>query len=282
MVLQFEIGPMKTTLKKIFRAFEKIEQSDLWVVFKVQYLKAIKIRKRVISNDPKTYPIIIISFNQLYYLRELIDRLQSWGYKNIVILDNNSTYAPLIEYFEEIKERVILHKLKKNYGHMVFWERKEFLKLYGTNYYVVTDPDVIPNDQCPSDFLSYFREILDKHPQATKVGFSLKLNDIPDTNPLKDKILKWENKFWKRTDNEGNYLAEIDTTFALYRPSDFKRLEENFYNAIRTKQPYTAKHGGWYIDIANLSPEQKSYMRTAGISSSWRIDEDGNNNHPSY
>lgn len=273
---------MKNTLKKILKAFEKIEQSDLWVVFKVQYIRATKIRRRVISNDPKTYPIIIISFNQLYYLKELIERLQTWGYKNIVIIDNNSKYNPLIQYLEEIKGKVVLHKLKKNYGHMVFWKRKEFRRLYGTNYYVITDPDIVPDDQCPSNFLSYFREVLDQNPQVTKVGFSLKLKDIPDTNPLKEKILKWENKFRQRKDDGGNFLAEIDTTFALYRPHDFMRIEENFYNAIRTKEPYIAKHGGWYIDIANLSPEQKNYMRTAGVSSSWRIDEDGINNHPSY
>lgn len=273
---------MKNTLKKNIRGLLKMEQSGLWVFFKVEYLKAIKKKKRVISNDPKTYPIIIISFNQLFYLRKLIDFLHSWGYTNIVIIDNNSTYKPLIQYFDEIKGKVVLHKLKKNYGHMVFWERKEFIRLYGRNYYVITDPDIIPDEQCPSNFLSYFKEILDKNPQVTKVGFSLKVNDIPDTNPLKEKIIKWENKFWERRDSGDNYIADIDTTFALYRPNDFQNLEENFYKAIRTKEPYIAKHGGWYIDVNNLMPEQKNYMRTAGISSSWRIDENGENNHPRY
>ena len=72
----------------------------------------------------KSIPIIIISFNQLFYLQKLVSFLTSNGSKNIVIVDNNSTYKPLLSYFETIKNEVQIHKLQDNVGHQVFWKNK--------------------------------------------------------------------------------------------------------------------------------------------------------------
>ena len=91
----------------------------------------------------KTIPIIIISYNQLKYLKLLVEKLQSNGYSNIVIIDNNSKYPPLLDYLKSIEDKVIIHYLKENFGHMVFWKNKEIFDLYSKGYFVLTDPDVI-------------------------------------------------------------------------------------------------------------------------------------------
>ncbi|HEY9220461.1 MAG TPA: glycosyltransferase family 2 protein [Lutibacter sp.] len=228
------------------------------------------------NRDYKTIPIIIISFNQLFYLRQLITFLQKHQYKNIIIIDNNSTYQPLLDYFDTIESFVAIHKLKENLGHLVFWKQKELYNKYSKGYYVITDPDIVPVANCPGDFVLHFKRILDKNLQVTKVGFSLKIDDIPDSNPNKQKVIDWESQFWRNQNKDGNYHAPIDTTFALYRPkSDFENLS-NFLRAVRTKEPYTAKHGGWYFDIKNLTAEQNSYHKLANESSSWKIDDNGN------
>lgn len=274
---------MKRFIKKKYIKLREVKSlNKFWIFLSVYFLRLIKKPLEVNPNDPKTFPIIIISFNQLNNLKELVERLEKWRYENIIIIDNNSTYQPLIQYLKEIGGKITIHRLKNNYGHKVFWERKELFKLYGKNYYVVTDPDILPDEECPHNFLGYFKKILDSNPQVTKVGFSLRLEDIPESNTLKEKILKWEAKFWKEKDGEGNYLAEIDTTFALYRPKNIEEIERDFFKAIRTKPPYIAIHGGWYIDFNNLLPEQENYMRTAGVSSSWRVNREGINNHPRY
>ena len=51
--------------------------------------------------DAKQIPIVINNFNRLGYLKRLIASLESRGYKNIHIIDNNSTYPPLLEYYEK-------------------------------------------------------------------------------------------------------------------------------------------------------------------------------------
>lgn len=230
--------------------------------------------KTILKRSYKSIPIIIISFNQLKYIKRLVDYLQSNGYQNIVIIDNASSYPPLIAYFKEIENQVTIHRLDKNYGHRVFWEKKEFLLEYAIGYYVITDPDIVPEKNCPDDFILYFKDILKRNKKINKVGFSLRIDNIPDSNPHKEEIIKWEEKFWVSKDHQGNYLAPIDTTFALYRPRRIFYGEE-FYKAIRTKSPYTAVHYGWLIDPKKLSEEQQFYAEQSKASYSWRTNAKG-------
>jgi hypothetical protein len=249
---------------------------------RIQYFKKFGRFISVDENDIRTIPIIIISFNQLTYLKKLINFLQRADCINIIIIDNASTYKPLLRYFEEIKDQVTIHKMKYNYGHMVFWKSEELFGLYGKGYYVVTDADIVPDDECPMDFLECFKNILDRDSSLTKVGFSLRIDNIPKSNLNKEKVLEWEDQFWKIKDVNNNYVADIDTTFALYKPNNMNQINSNFYKAIRTSYPYTAIHGGWYIDTKKLTPEQKYYMQTANHSSSWKLNEDGEIDNPLY
>ncbi|MET3028168.1 glycosyltransferase family 2 protein [Flavobacterium sp. UW10123] len=270
---------MKKYLKKILEFFgirlilkRKINKTK----FKYFQLKNSVFNKTVINQNKnlKSIPIIIISFNQLFYLKQLIDFLKKHDYNNIIIIDNNSTFKPLLEYFDEIESIATIHRLKENYGHLVFWKFKELYDKYSKGYYVVTDADINPISDCPSDFLRYFKKILDGDYKITKVGFSLKIDDIPNSNINKEKIINWESKFWRHCTTDGNFIAGLDTTFALYRPK-YKYNETLFLRACRTKYPYIAKHGGWYVDTDNLTDEQKFYLENCNESSSWRINKNG-------
>jgi hypothetical protein len=260
----------------LFRITRRVE-----VYYALHVKQLINLQVIMQSLNYKSIPIIIISFNQLCYLKQLVTFLQKHKYTKIVIIDNNSTYKPLLDYFETIGSSVTLHKLKENHGHLVFWKCKELYDEYSKGYYIVTDADIVPDPDCPSDFVRYFKKNLDRNPKITKVGFSLKIDDIPETNTNKQKVITWESKFRENQNKEGNYLADIDTTFALYRP-DYKYKEQGFYAAIRTRKPYEAKHGGWYLDNANLTKEQELYFVTCNESSSWRLNEEKKLNSKDY
>jgi hypothetical protein len=227
------------------------------------------------SINYKSIPIIIISFNQLEYLKKLINWLIKNQYLNIIIIDNNSTFEPLLKYFDSLPKNIRLYQLEENLGHLVFWKKPELFKTYCKGYYVVTDADIVPDEDCPADFLKYFIKILDCNHNIAKVGFSLKINDIPDENLNKDKILSWESKYWTAKTKDGNYFAPIDTTFAIYKRGNLDYNCAVFYNANRTKSPYLAYHGGWYIDTENLTVEQEFYFKTANESSSWKPNHKG-------
>jgi hypothetical protein len=225
-------------------------------------------------KNPKSIPIIIISFNQLYYLKKLVDFLLNHGFTQVVILDNASTYPPLLDYFERLPDRVTLHQLNENRGHLSFWKSPEIYSLYCKGYYAVTDADVVPIAECPDDFMTTFIRLLDKAYDRTKVGFSLKLDDIPESNPNKAHIEAWESQYWNTELFPNVYKAPIDTTFALYRPGYRYRLK-HFTYAWRTGAPLQVRHGGWYIDVNALTEEQTYYMKTANSSASWQINKQG-------
>ena len=269
---------MKLT-EKIIHFFKYKIRRD-YFFFNLRYRLQMSAMKRLPGTvkrqekDPKKIPVIVISFNQLFYLKKLIDFLLTSGYQKVIIADNASTFPPLLQYLNSISEKVEVIRLEKNHGHMVVWKRPKIFRKYTRGFYAVTDADVVPSEGCPHDFVAHFKKLLNNYKRVTKVGFSLKL-DIPNTHPYRSNILKWESKFWEKETEEGNYYADIDTTFALYRPRSFKWIKTPFMNAVRTRSPYTAIHGGWFVDPDNLSEEQRYYMKTANNSSSWRVDEHG-------
>lgn len=226
-------------------------------------------------KNPKNIPIIIINFNQLFYLKLLISALLKKGYSNIIIVDNNSTYKPLLDYYNSKPLGIKIHRLKTNHGHLSFWKEQGLVKKYTQGYYVVTDPDIVPLEDCPEDFLETFRKLLDKAYDRTKVGFSLKIDDLPKHNPQVQVIKDWESQFWTFKIHPEAYKAEIDTTFALYRPN-YKYKRKNFTKAWRTDFPLQAIHGGWYINPNELTEEQSYYLKTANVSASWLLDNSGN------
>lgn len=205
--------------------------------------------------DTSTIPIIINSFNRLSCLKDLVDFLEKTIRNNIIILDNNSTYPPLLEYFENMPHELI--RLDKNMGHEALWHSGH-IKRFKPSYFVLTDPDVVPVDECPEDFMQYFYNLMQEHPKYKKVGFGLKIDDLPDHNPHKASIISWENQFWQTKVTDKTWRAQIDTTFALFHPSH----PGSWGWAIRTDYPYIARHTDWYIDPNNLTEEYIFYKNT--------------------
>ncbi len=218
--------------------------------------------------DISAIPIYIICFNQLTYLKKLINFLEAKGYKNINIIDNKSSYPPLLEYLKNTKHKV--HYMDKNYGHKVFWESGKFNKVIETQYYVVTDPDILPTENCPDDFMEVFLRLLQEYPLAIKVGFALKIDDLPDWYARKKDAIAFEKSFWcgKKTKKSLEiYDTCIDTTFALYRPGFLYKTQ--FFRAIRVGGEYASRHLPWYRNSSEKDEEYEFYKNTASGCAGW-------------
>jgi len=213
----------------------------------------------------KDIPIVINNRNRLTFLKRQIEALKKRGYNNIYILDNASTYGPLLDYYNVTDCEVIM--LGKNRG----YDALEQIPLFNSikkNYFVYTDSDVVPIDDCPDDFLKFYLETLKKYPKIQKVGFSLKIDDLPHSFADKQKVIDWESQFFKEQVDKGLFLAPIDTTFALHRP--YARIStKGRFKMIRTESPYTAYHMPWYNDSENLSDEEKFYIDNVEIGTHW-------------
>ena len=67
-------------------------------------------------------------------------------------------------------------RLGFNLGHRAPW-LSGLVAEHGYNtHFVVTDPDVVPTGDCPSDLFEKFAVTLDQHPEIDKIGLSLKID----------------------------------------------------------------------------------------------------------
>lgn len=218
--------------------------------------------------DYKKIPIIINNYNRLTTLQLLISALERRGYTNLFIIDNASTYPPLLEYYKTCSYTVF--RLKKNVGHLSLWKTGIYKRFIG-DYYVYTDSDVVPCNDCPDDFLDYFWGILKRKKYAAKVGFGLKIDDLPDHYDLKQSVIKWESDYWKYEVEKDLFRAPIDTTFALHRP--YAKKNANWYvEQYRTGGKYSAHHMPWYNNSNDLSPEEQYYINSCTKSTHWTKD----------
>ena len=247
----------------------KCKQKGLICDYTLFGLIKFSLKEKIQTLDATKLPIYIINFNRLSYLKKSIAMFEKYNLRNIHIIDNVSTYPPMVEYLKHTPYTV--HYMPENYGHMVFFIADEFKSVRENEYYALTDPDVIAVENCPADFMDYFYRLLQQFPKFNKVGFSLKTDDVNGSAEAKELLQKWEKQFYKKRLNFFKpylYDSALDTTFALYRPKK-DRKNKDFYKAVRTGFPYEARHLPWYKDLNNLDDEDKFYNRYDCGSGNW-------------
>jgi hypothetical protein len=252
---------MKSIIRKIYDQISSIKR-----VFIYPYWFVIKLLYRIRVFNTSDIPVIINNFNRLTFPVQLIEFLEYCGFRKIIIIDNNSTYPPLLEFYKSCNHKVL--RFQDNYGHLSLW-KSGIYKKYMWNYFVYTDSDVLPIEECPKDFINHFRKILDHYYKLDKIGFGIKIDDLPEKFKFKDKIINYEKEYWKNEISANIFEASIDTTFALYKPfSNLKKGQIHTLKAFRTGYPFLIRHLPWYVDLENLSDEEKYYMLTCNNSSS--------------
>jgi hypothetical protein len=219
-----------------------------------------------------TVPVFINTRDRVSTLRPLVEWLERAGGTHIVIVDNASTYEPLLDYLDSCPHEVV--RLTQNLGHTAPWLSGAIGdRVAAGQRYVETDPDVVPDEHCPSDAIEWFGMLLDRHPDVHKVGFGLRTDDLPRQYRHAEAVRRWESRFWTDEVEKDVFRAPIDTTFALHRAEAPLAMEP----ALRTGGAYLARHLPWYADSLHPSPEQQYYLEHAetGINS-WDGDEISN------
>jgi hypothetical protein len=181
----------------------------------------------------------------------------------IIIVDNGSTYRPLLAWYKQVPHKVIF---LDNLGHQAPW-LCGVLDQMQTDYYCVTDPD-LDISSVPPDCLTHLRGILERYPVLGKVGLSLETRDIPTASPYWQHVQTHEGALQGADLVDGQIrLAPVDTTFAVY---DRRVLREYRVTGARACAPYAAKHLPWYV--VEPEGEFKYYLdNAAGTSSSYKM-----------
>ena len=203
------------------------------------------------------YPVIINVRDRLSALLDLVAWLEKVGQENIWICDNASTYEPLVDFLHSTDHNVVFNEV--NLGHRGPWLSGLVTELGLNSPFIVTDDDVVPSAECPSNALDLFHSTLIQHPDIDKVGFSLRLDDLPSCYAHRNEVILWESQFWQHVHPSGFFVAEIDTTFAMYRAGEGHQNNR----ALRSKPPYVARHMPWYQDSSHPTEEQCFYVEHA-------------------
>jgi len=252
--------------KGFLNRFYKYKRYFLWGIHKRRF----NITPDYNKISSSSTPIIINNFNRLELLQKQIEWLLTLEDEiSIIILDNESDYPPLLEYYNSINHPYI-QVVMLNFNS---WRKgaeyvgNQLLKRF--EHIVITDPDLLPFPDTPKNLVAQLKQLMAKYPSYNHIGPSLAIDDLPNHNPLKNTIINYEKKFWTpiaKQEGTDGFVAEIDTTFALYKKGSSIL---NTGPAMRTMPPYSLKHEDWYLDPNNYSEEHQYYYDSCKSFATW-------------
>lgn len=210
----------------------------------------------------KNIPIVILNRDRLHPLVEQVNVLKSKGYNNITIIDNQSTYPPLLEWYAQSGVDVFHNTLTENSCHafrdLVLGGHPKFLEIV-SNWYVFNDSDIIPLENVPDNFIEDLINYAKKY-NKSKVGMSIKIDDIDLNYPLNAWVHSYESTYWTNGIKDGDvelYPHPIDTTFSVHAPNTIPTWSND---TLRVGVPYIVKHAPFYYNPEELPEDEKYYL----------------------
>lgn len=204
-------------------------------------------------------PVIINNRDLLTWPKEMVEKIKTYdNVGDIIVLDNGSTYEPLLEWYNTKPCEIIYGE---NRGHTAPWLSGLVEKL-NTKYYVVSDPDLGINDT-----LTYLVEKMETN-SLPKLGLGLNYDLCPSESPYYQHLMNYEKPRYINSRLVDNvYLdVETDTTFALYKNQHY------FIGGGIIGNEYIAKHFPWYLtdEDRKNNEEFMYYLKNASTSSSYK------------
>ncbi len=210
-------------------------------------------------------PVIINNRDLLTWPKAMVEKIATYdGVGDIIIVDNGSTYPPLLEWYDTNPCKVYR---MDNLGHGGAWVSGAVTDTE-SEYYVVTDGD-LGLEGTPKDTLIILMEKLKNNPELGKVGLGLDWNIVSPKSPYYNRLNLYEKSRWENSKVEDGVHVDvqIDTTFALYNRDGY------FIGGGSLAQPYVARHYPWEFSIeeAKNNEEFKYYIDGAEASCSYKL-----------
>lgn len=261
--------------------------------------------KKTIEPSPHPIPVLIINRDRLRFLQEVVtayDRIQKTTPLQLIIVDNNSTYPPMVDYLKTLPAKNVIVSYWKeewtveamNLGkgepqhnyiltHPVNYALDNYLKDHKADFYVVQDSDISLRN-APADILQLYQGILQICPRLAKVGPHIMLSDIPLEYKYRSIVYETYDMYFKRIPWAVNFndrithitLMGVDSHWSIHRTGKkFTRLEGA---AVRTYAPYACSHLDFY-DI--VEHEDTKYYKAHDYSKLNHYTYDKNHEAPS-
>ena len=214
-------------------------------------------------------PVIINNCNLLTYPKQMVASLAEFDdIGDIIIVDNNSTYEPLLDWYATNPCKIV----RTNSSHHLTPWYINLPQQLKASFYVVTDPD-LDLSITPKDALVYLQDKIKYNNTYDKIGLSLKNWNVSSTSPYYQFLKDWSSITWDVSSLKNGLLTnqQVDTTFAIY---DINRNPCG--KSCATYLPYSVNHIPWefsseYIrDLKTNNYEYYYYLCKSNNSSSYK------------
>jgi len=201
-------------------------------------------------------PIVINNRDRFTTTKNLVEKLLlSDTNEKIIILDNGSTYTPLLNWYDFVSSKIEV-RYYENEGHLALWATGLYKEL--GEYFVYTDSDIELDTNLPQDWKERMLGYCQKY--ETKVAMALRIDDLPNHYKYKNQVIRNEGRWWLKQIEPDIYEADTDTTFFMMRNTG-----DNQYKSLRiAKSGFMCRHHPWYLNLDNLDPEEKYYLDHVG------------------
>lgn len=225
----------------------------------------------------RAIPVFINSFEQLTYLRDTVDWFLKNGFSNITVMDQSSTYPPLLAYFAspEFRDHVRLLRFK-NIGPRRAVRRAAAMTGFDKPF-IFTDPDLeLPAAPDPNFLTRLLR--LGRLYNVVKVGLALDIysDRVNAKQPIgRFTVFSYYRRFFRNPLETNVYQVGVDTTFFVYVPKNDPKQEH-----ILSSQPripalrvagdgFLAQHRPWLHNNGMPPNEEDFYRSKASIASTF-------------
>ena len=199
------------------------------------------------------YPIYLTNMNRLTTTKKMVEDLFKLnGNAKINIIDNASTYPPLLEWYKEIKKDINIIYNSTNLGPWTFFYSGHFSNC-PEDHYIYSDADLELNSNMPYNWQEIMLEYINKYQR--KSSLALRIDDVSDDYEFKNKILEHQNICWYESGEPDIYRAITDMTFSMDKKSNGYR-----YESMRLGGKFMCRHIPWYVDLKNIDEEEKYYL----------------------
>jgi len=217
----------------------------------------------------RSTPFVVNSFNQLTYVKNMVMKLHAAGFRNIYVIDQASSYPPLLAWLAQASEEGIVFPLyspANNGPHYFFLSR--LYEIFGGAPFLYSDPD-LSWDVMANDFLTRMFEIAHRY-SFYKVGPALTIPGPAEMKPgmittadrgIPMTVAEFEHRYWQNEIEPGVYQAPIDTTAHLFLPQYYP-ANAPLVTGLRVAGPgYSMLHLPWFINDPMPAEEYQFYLQ---------------------
>lgn len=196
------------------------------------------------------FKVIINNRNRLTTTKKMVEDLLERDTKEIIIIDNESTYPPLLEWYKQIPNEVkVLYHY--NEGHLALFSTGLVGRIE-EDWCFYTDSDIQLNPNMPKDYQQIMLDYGLKY-GIDKISLALQIDDLPDHYMFKQQVIRNEGRWWLDEVEPNVFRADTDTTFSLN-----KKVDQ--FQSLRIAGDFTSKHMPWYLDLDNIDEEEQYYL----------------------